>query len=665
MGSGRGGWGGLLRYDDEATRPKISRALVVRVARYARPYWGTVGLLMIAITASSLLDLVPPLLYRHLVDRVLPEKDLVGLNWLAVGLIGVPVLGRAIGIGQSYLSARAGEGIIRDLRESLYRHLQAMSLRFFTHTKTGELMSRLNNDVGGAQQAVTGTLVNLVANVVALVSTLIVMISLDLRLTLIGIAILPILMLPARSVARRLRAITRSYMEANAKMNALMNETLNVSGALLVKVFGRADDESGRFAERATEVRDLSVRRSMVARWFYAGLMLTSALGTALVFWAGGHLVLRDVLTVGTIIAFSSYLRQIYQPLSALANAQVEFATSLVSFERVFEVLDLPIEIGDHPASFEMAQSQGHVQFDGVWFRYGREDGGPQLDTVRRYGGRGIAAQQEEMTKSGEVVDGVAPARERNQAQRDEELRWVLEDVSFEIRAGQLAALVGPSGAGKTTITYLMPRLYDPVRGRILLDGLDLRDIRLGSLASAIGMVTQETYLFHDTLRANLLYARPDAADADLVSACTAANIHSFIAALPRGYDTIVGERGYRLSGGEKQRVALARVILKDPRVLILDEATSHLDSESEALIQEALERIMRGRTSLVIAHRLSTVLSADVILVLDGGRIVQRGRHEDLMALGGLYRQLFERQFAAANREPTALDGFDTPRAG
>ncbi len=659
MGMHRGGWGSLLRYDDEAGRPKVSWALVVRVARYARPYWGTVALLIVAITVTSLLDLVPPLLYRELVDVALPERDPGLLNWLALGLISLPVIGRLIGIGQAYLSARAGEGIIRDLRESLYRHLQAMSLRFFTHTKTGELMSRLNNDVGGAQQAVTGTLVNLVSNVISLVTTLAVMISLDLRLTLIGVAILPLLMLPARRVAVFLRRITRDYMDVNARMNALMNETLNVSGALLVKIFGRAADENQRFSERAGEVRDLAVRRSMVARLFYTGLGLTGALGTALVFWAGGHYVLRDALTIGTIIAFSSYLGQLYRPLSALANAQVEFATSLVSFERVFEVLDLPIEIDDRVDAIEITEPQGRVRFDGVWFRYEGDREVPQLGTVRRLGWHGMAAAQDEVTKSGarreelhraaleDEARGRSSEEERHEGVEVQGPLWALRDISFEILPGQLVALVGPSGAGKTTITYLLPRLYDPTKGRILLDGVDLRDIRLVSLAETIGMVTQETYLFHDTIRANLLYARPDAREAELVAACRAANIHDFIASLPDGYHTIVGERGYRLSGGEKQRVALARVILKDPRVLILDEATSHLDSESEALIQEALEHIMRDRTSLVIAHRLSTILSADLILVLQDGEIVQRGTHESLLAEGGLYHQLYERQFA------------------
>ncbi len=652
MGFHRGGWGALLRYDEEQAPPKVDRELVWRVARFARPYWGTVALLIVAITVTSLLALVPPLLYRQLVDDAIPNGDARLLNLLALGLIGIPILSRLIGVGQGYLSARAGGSIIRDLRRSLYEHLQAMSLRFFTHTRTGELMSRLNNDVNGAQQAVTGTLVNLVSNVISLVSTLIVMISLDWRLTLIGVAVLPLLILPARYVAKLLRSITREYMEINAQMNALMNETLNVSGALLVKVFGRVEDENRRFAQQATEVRDMSVRRSLVARFFFTGLGLVGAMGSAFVFWAGGHFVLRGSLTLGTIIAFSSYLTQLYGPLSALTNAQVEFVTSLVSFERVFEVLDLPIEIEDRPDAVVLSKPEGHVRFDHVWFRYEAGEGAPQLGAVRRFGWRSI--QQDEITKSGRRSNGRRsdePERDGDGAEPSQEApRWALQDVSFEILPGQLAALVGPSGAGKTTITYLLPRLYDPTKGKILLDGYDLRDVKMASLASAMGMVTQETYLFHDSIRANLLYADPDASEADLVAACRAANIHDFIASLPERYETIVGERGYRLSGGEKQRVALARVILKDPRVLILDEATSHLDSESEALIQEALERIMKGRTSLVIAHRLSTILSADLILVLDEGQIVQRGTHRELLAEGGLYRQLYERQFAVVD---------------
>jgi len=430
-----------------------------------------------------------------------------------------------------------------------------------------------------------------------------------------------------------------------------MNETLNVSGALLVKIFGRGADESRRFSQRATEVRDMSIRRSMVARWFFVGLGLVGVLGTGLTFWVGGHLVLDGALTIGTIIAFSAYLGQLYRPMSALANAQVDFATSMVSFERVFEVLDLPVEIDDRPWSVSLAEISGHVVFENVWFRYerGGEAGLPGLESVRRFGWRGGGGTRDDVTMSGRVTKSNGGPSQASMPGGDAEIRWALQGVDFQMEPGQLVALVGPSGAGKTTVTYLLPRLYDPDQGTIRLDGHDLRDIRLTSLSSAIGMVTQETYLFHDTIRANLLYAKPDATEAALVEACRAANIHDFVAGLADGYDTVVGERGYRLSGGEKQRVALARVILKDPRVLILDEATSSLDSESEALIQEALERIMVGRTSLVIAHRLSTVLSADTILVLDNGQIGQRGTHEELLAQGGLYRQLYERQFAAA----------------
>jgi len=652
MGFHRGGWGSYLRYDEEQDRPKISRGLMTRVAGYARPYWGVILPLILLITVTSLLNLVPPMLTRELVDVALPERDAGYLNLLALGLISIPLASRLLGVLQAYFGAKAGEGLIRDLRQSLYNHLQRMSLRFFTHTKTGELMSRLNNDVSGAQRAVTGTLVSLVTNVITLVSTLIVMISLDWRLTLIGVVIFPLLVFPSRKVGKILRKITRKSMDITAQMNALMNETLNVSGALLVKIFGRRADESRRFSQRATEVRDMSIRRSMVARWFFVGLGLVGVLGTGLTFWVGGHLVLNGALTIGTIIAFSAYLGQLYRPMSALANAQVDFATSMVSFERVFEVLDLPVEIDDRPGAVRLDNPSGHVVFQGVWFRYerGGEEGLPGLESVRRFGWRG-GGTRDDVTMSGRAIKRNGGPDGAGLPEGDVEIRWVLQDVNFQMEPGQLVALVGPSGAGKTTITYLLPRLYDPDRGTIRLDGHDLRDIRLASLSAAMGMVTQEVYLFHDTIRANLLYAKPDATEAEVVEACRAANIHDFIAGLAGGYDTVVGERGYRLSGGEKQRVALARVILKDPRVLILDEATSSLDSESEALIQEALERIMVGRTSLVIAHRLSTVLSADMILVLDNGQIVQRGTHEELLAHGGLYRQLYERQFAAASK--------------
>lgn len=647
MGVHRGGWGAFMRYDEKNDQPEISWSLIKRVMKYAQPYWWKAGLLVFAITISSLLDLISPLLYRDLLDNALPNADIARLNILALGLVGLPITVRLIGVAQSYLSASVGEGIIYDLRKALYSHLQQMSLRFFTHTKTGEMMSRLNNDVNGAQQAITSTIVNLITNIISLFSTLIVMISLDWRLTLVGVSVLPLFILPSRQVGKILRRVTREYLNIYAEMNTLMNETLNVSGALLVKIFGRENDEIQRFAERASTVRDIGIRRSLIGRWFFMGLGLVGAVGTAVVFWAGGHMVLSGSFTIGTIIAFTSYLRQLYGPLTALTNARVEFATSMVSFERVFEVVDLPIEIQESENPLTLDQPAGRVQFNHVSFSYIEGDGSPtpMLEDVERFGWHGGRSNT---TKSGQrdLNRKTRGSSANGDAAEPQELRWALKDLSFQVQPGQLAALVGPSGAGKTTITYLLPRLYDPTEGTITLDGVDLVDIKLTSLSKAMGMVTQETYLFHDTIKTNLIYAKLDATQEEIEDACRAANIHDFIHQLPAGYDTIVGERGYRLSGGEKQRISIARVILKDPRVLILDEATSHLDSESEALIQDALQGVMKNRTSLVIAHRLSTILAADIILVLDDGKLVEKGTHAELLAQQGLYSRLYERQF-------------------
>lgn len=638
-----GGWRSYISYDKTQGKPEISWPLIKRVGAYIRPYWSKAALLIVFIVLASLLNLVSPLIFRDLIDNALPNKNVARLNLLALGLFGLPVLTGLIQVAQGYLNAVVGEGITCDLRQALYAHMQRMSMRFFTHTKTGEIMSRLSNDVTGAQRAVTGTLINLLTNIVTLISTLVVMISIDWRLTLIGIVILPLLILPSRRVGNVLRQITRQQMRLRAEISTLMNETLNVSGALLTKIFGRRQDEVKRFVEKAEQVRDTSIKSSLVGRWFFMGLGLAGAIGTALVYWLGGHMVLSGAFTIGTIVAFSTYLTQLYRPLTALTNAHVELATSLVSFERVFEVLDIPVDIDDRPGAVALDGCRGHLKFENVSFRYdGNEDTVIGLEDVERFSRGGSSLP---ITKSGEQVASYRSAPR----QSDEEKPHVLQGIDFEIQPGQLTALVGPSGAGKTTITYLVPRLYDPAEGRICLDGIDLRDIQLDSLYQYIGMVTQETYLFHDTIRANLLYAKQDATQAELEDACRAANIYDFIATLPNGYDTVVGERGYRLSGGEKQRVAIARVILKDPRVLILDEATSHLDSESEALIQHALERVLVGRTSLVIAHRLSTILSADQILVIDRGSLVQRGTHETLMAQGGLYRDLCERQFSVS----------------
>jgi ATP-binding cassette subfamily B protein len=645
MGFHGGGWWSFIRYDEEQDRPKVSRSLLLRVAAYARPYTRYVALILFTMLAISLLSLIPPLLIRDLIDHAIPNGDFGRLNILALGMVAVPLINGLLGVAQRYASSLVGEGVIFDLRTGLYAHLQRMSLRFYTNTQVGEMMSRLNNDVIGAQRAITGTLVTIVSNLFSLVATLIIMLSLDWRLTLLGIAILPLFVLPARRVGMVLRKIARESMDLNARMNALMNETLNISGALLVKIFGRHQSEVARFRKRAEGVRDIGVRQAVIGRWFFLALSLVSAVGTALVFWVGGQYVLRGVFTIGTIVAFSAYLTDLYGPLMAMTNARVEFSTSMVSFERVFEVLDLPIEIKDAEKAVALSEIEGHVRFSNVCFSYTSEDGRPAgLEELRRFswGGQSTYVPPKKDHKETNGSEGEEPS---------DIVRWALQDVSFDIQSGQVAALVGPSGAGKTTITYLLPRLYDPSEGQIFLDGMDLREVKLDALAQHVGMVTQETFLFHTTLRENLLYAKPYATQDELERVCRAANIHEFISSLPDGYDTIVGERGYRLSGGEKQRVAIARVLLKDPKVLILDEATSHLDSQSEALIQEAMQAVMRGRTSLVIAHRLSTIMDADHILVMEKGRLVERGRHEELLAEGGLYAKLYNTQFSI---EPT-----------
>jgi ATP-binding cassette subfamily B protein len=620
-----GGWRSFMQYDESKDQPQVSRELLDRVLDYARPYWRSLALMLAAISVTALIGLVPPLLYRDLIDNVLPNRDFARLNLLALGMIGIPIVSGLIGVAQRYLSSRVGEGIICDLRQSMYEHLQRMSLNFFTHTKSGEIVSRFNNDVVGAQSAVTGTLPDIVTNGITLVSTLAVMITIEWRLALLSVAVLPLFLLPARRVGNVLRRIRRQAMQYNADMTSIVTETLGINGVLLVKTFGRQRHEVSRFRDSSEKVRDSGVRRALVGRWFFLGLGIASAIGTALIYWVGGYQVLREVMTVGTIVAFASYLTRLYRPISSLSNVQVEFVQSMVSFERVFEYLNLPVEIEDRPGAIELKRVDGRVRFEDVSFSYLTEDESSVL----------AAAGPDENGDEPEQAPGLIATR-----------RWALRDLTFEISPGRLAALVGPSGAGKTTVTYLLPRLYDPTEGRITLDSHDLRAVSQESLAQQIGMVTQETYLFHDTVRANLLYARPDATQAELEAACGAANIHDFIAGLPNGYDTAVGERGYRLSGGEKQRLAIARVILKDPCLLILDEATSHLDSHSEALIQAALEPLLEGRTSLVIAHRLSTILAADQILVLDEGRLVEQGTHVELLARGGLYAHLYETQF-------------------
>jgi ATP-binding cassette subfamily B protein len=643
------GFGRMAMLNPEDKKPTVTRALLRRVMTYALPYWRQITGMLFLILFNAGLSLVSPLIFREMIDKVLPAGDLQRLILLSLGLFLVPVLHGVTGVIQRRLNAGIGEGVIYDLRVALFEKLQRMSLRFFTNTKVGELMSRLNNDVIGAQNAISNTIVNIVTNFVQAAVLLGVMLSLEWRLTLLGVTILPLFILVSRRLSDTLRDIARRQMDNNARMNAHMNETLNISGALLVKLFGRAKDESARFRERAGKVRDLGIRRAVIGAAFFVFMGLLAAIGTALIYGFGGWLVILKMFTIGTIVAFGAYLDRLYGALQGLANAPVEFATSVVSFERVFEVLDLPEDIPEKKGAPPLRDVKGELVFENVSFRYSTEERG-LLSGVKRFGMDAVTA----VFSAPEGAKPEAPAPEEPEAESDPRARGtVLEDVSFRAAPGRLVALVGPSGAGKTTLTYLIPRLYDPIAGRILLDGRDLRDLRLAELTAAVGMVTQEAYLFHDTIRTNLTYAKTDATQAEIEQAAQTANIHAFIAGLPDGYDTIVGERGYRLSGGEKQRISLARVILKNPRILVLDEATSHLDSESEALIQEALKRVMAGRTNIVIAHRLSTIHSADLILVMDRGKIVERGTHDALIEAGGLYSNLYETQFRQGESRP------------
>ncbi|HEY3291899.1 MAG TPA: ABC transporter ATP-binding protein [Anaerolineae bacterium] len=660
-GGPHGGWGSMINAPDE--RPQVTRELLRRVLRYATPYRMQIAAMLGIILLSTGLSLLTPLIMRDLIDRTIPSGDVQRLIGLAIALLILPILGSAIAITNRRFNARVGEGVTYDLRVALYSRLQRMSLRFFTNTRVGELMSRLNNDVIGAQNAISNTIVALITNTIQAIAMLIVMMSMEWRLTLLSVLIMPLFILAARLLAGRLRDIARAQMESNAAMNAMMNETLNIGGALLVKLFGRRTQEVERFQQRAADVRDRGVGRAMWGSLLFAIIGLVSAVGTALVYGIGGYLAIQKAFTVGTIVAFGSYLGNLYGAFQQLTNAPVDFATSMVSFERVFEVIDLPAEIDDRPGATVLRQVKGELRFENVSFKY---DAGQKnlLNQVKRLGQidnvttvlSGAATEAKAKTTNaetsapkgvnGSVSEGQTDIENavRSQARED-----ALDAINFTVKPGQLVALVGPSGAGKTTLTYLIPRLYDPTGGCIRIDGYDLRDVTLDSLSEQIGMVTQESHLFHDTIRTNLLYARLNATQAELEAAARAANIHHFICELPNGYNTIVGERGYRLSGGEKQRLALARVILKDPRILVLDEATSSLDSESESLIQEALKHVMAGRTSIVIAHRLSTILAADLILVMDRGRIVESGKHLELLAQDGLYAHLYETQFNRA----------------
>jgi len=601
--------------DPEAVRgASITPGVVRRVGRLARPYRPMLAGFLATIVAAAVIALAPPLLFRRIIDDAIPSGDRAGLHLLATLVVVAAVADAALAFAERWFSSKIGEGLIFDLRVALFDHVQHLPISFFTRTQTGALISRLNNDVIGAQRAFTTTLGSVVSNVIVLGTTLTAMVILEWRLTVLALALLPLLVVPAKRVGRRLQALTREGMDLNAAMNTQMTERFGVAGALLVKLFGDHDRERDEFALRAGRVRDIGVRSAMYGRTFFIALGLVGAVGTAAVYWVGGQLVISGALTVGTLVAMAAYVTRIYTPLTSLTNARIDVMTAFVSFDRVFEVLDAPSPITDRPGAVDLVDPAGRITFDRVRFRY------PAPSEVSVASLEGDATAPVEDAAGGFVLDG----------------------IDAELEPGRLVALVGPSGAGKTTLTSLIPRLYDVTDGAVRIDGHDVRDLTQASLRRAIGVVTQDPHLFHESVLDNLRYARPGATTAEIEAACRAARIHEVITQLPDGYDTIVGERGYRLSGGEKQRLAIARMLLEDPRIVILDEATSHLDSESEALVQEALTTALAGRTSIVIAHRLSTITTADLILVLDRGRIVERGTHAELLAAGGLYAELY-----------------------
>ena len=584
---------------------------------------------------DAVIGVINPLLFRSIIDKGIPEHNKSLIVGLALVAAVLALVDTGLSIGIRWVSAKVGEGLIFDMRSKVFEHIQKMPIAFFTRTQTGALISRLNNDVIGAQQAFTDTLSSVVSNLISVTLVLIVMFALSWQITLISLVILPVFVLPAKRVGRRLSLITRESYALNAQMNNTMTERFNVSGALLVKLFGRPGQERDEFEQKAGRVRDIGVTQAMYARFFIAALTLTAALATAVVYGWGGIQVVNGTLQLGTVVALAAYLTRLYGPLTALSNVQIDVMTALVSFDRVFEVLDLPPMIQEKPDARPVPTGPARIEFDHVDFRY------PSAEEVSLASLESVA-----------VLDTTISQQ-------------VLFDVTFTAEPGQLVALVGPSGAGKTTVSQLLPRLYDVGSGAIRINGLDVRDATSASLTSTIGVVTQDAHLFHDTIRGNLLYAKPEATDGDLEAALAGAQIATMVASLPDGLDTVVGDRGYRLSGGEKQRIAIARILLKAPEVVVLDEATAHLDSESEAAVQQALATALRGRTSLVIAHRLSTVREADVILVLDHGRIVEQGRHDELLAAAGqyaeLYRIQFERQEAGGPGEFAETGGPDS----
>ena len=615
-----------LRQDPSITHQKLKPGTVRRIIGYAKPYRLYLILFMIATVLDALITVVNPLLLREIIDRgILGHSDAIVVG-IAGAVAGVAIFDAFLGFVIRWYSARIGEGLIYDLRTEVFGHVQQQPIAFFTRAQTGSLVSRLNSDVIGAQQAITSTMSSVVSNVLTVGAILVTMFYLSWEISLVAVVLIPLFLLPARRVGRRLQRLTRESMQLDAAMGSTMTERFNVAGAMLVKLFGRPREENEVFSERAGRVRDIGVVQSMYGQVFFISLTLLAALATAVVYGLGGSLVIRGVLQVGTLVALSQLLIRVYGPIAQLSNVQISVMTALVSFDRVFEVLDLKPLIADRPDAVALPREAAdggmapEIEFDNVSFRY------PTASEVSLASLESIALPMPERAASSDV----------------------LHDVSFLAPSGQLTALVGPSGAGKTTITALAARLYDPNEGAVRIGGHDLRDVTLESLHDVVGVVTQDAHLFHDTIRANLTYARPAATELELIEACEAAQIWDLIASLPDGLDTVVGDRGYRLSGGEKQRVALARLLLKAPSVIVLDEATAHLDSESEVAVQRALKTAMTGRTSLVIAHRLSTIREADQILVVEAGQIIEHGTHTELLAAGGLYADLYHTQFAS-----------------
>ncbi len=600
----------MMPRDNEAVKgATLERAALRRAWQFARPYRTIIFVFLAAIVVDALIALVPPFAFRSILDTAIPDGNRGYINVLAGLVVAAALFDAGLAIVQRWCSARVGEGLIYDLRVALFAKVQRMPIAFFTRTQTGALTSRLNNDVVGAQNAVTSTLGSVVSNVVVLITTLAAMIVLEWRLTLLALIVLPVFVIPAKRIGKRLQAISREQMNTNAELNNQMAERFNVAGAQLVKLFGRSNDEVSLFSRRAARVRDTGIKAAMFGRVFFVALGLVGALGAAAIYGIGAHLVTDGTIETGTLVALAALVTRVYQPLTGLTNARVDLMTAMVSFERVFEVLDAPESITDRPGAVDLVAPTGRIELEHVSFRY--------------------PAGADVTVASLEAVGAIAGA----DPDRD-----VLVDVSLVVEPGETVALVGASGSGKTTLAGLLPRLYDVTGGSVRFDGHDVRDLTQDSLRAAIGVVSQDPHLFHESIGANLLYAKPDATRAQLDEACRGAQILETIESLPDGYDTLVGERGYRLSGGEKQRLAIARLLLKDPAVMILDEATSHLDNENEAHVQAALDVALRGRTALVIAHRLSTIRDADRIVVLDGGHIVEEGTHEALLALDGVY---------------------------